>query len=327
MSKAKLKYITAMLIFGSVGLFVRLIPLPSAQIALFRGITGSVVMLAAMFILHEKLSWKRVRADMWVLLASGAAIGINWILLFQAYRFTSIANATICYYLAPVLVLFASPLILKEKLTWLKTFCILAAVVGIVLMTGGGSSGGDDLAGILLGLGAAVFYATVIILNKFLRHVTDYERTVIQLAFAALSLLPYVLLATPFVPLQGNGELNITGVILLLVLGVFHTGFAYYLYFSGLHSLKGQTAALLSYIDPMTAILFSTLLLSEAMGGGEILGGILILGGAMLGESRFSQKMATKEGLAEFVVDESTDVSADESALAQTNVYSNDKDC
>ena len=291
MKSAKLKYIAAMLIFGSVGLFVRHIPLASAQIALGRGVIGCLVLLVLMFFLRKKISGKRILADIWILVFSGTAIGINWIFLFQAYRYTTIANATICYYMAPVFVIFLSPFVLKEKLTVVKAGCILAAVAGIWLMTGSGGAagdvrtgfarGGDDWAGILYGLGAAAFYAAVILLNKFFRHVTDFERTVIQLGFAAFSLLPYVLVTK-----QGSMEaLTITGVILLLAVGSVHTGLAYYLYFSGLHALKGQTAALLSYLDPLTAILLSALILREKIGVWQVLGGVLILGGTLLNEA------------------------------------------
>ena len=281
MKTARFKYISAMLVFGTVGLFVRYIPLPSAQIALGRGIIGCLVLLATMILLRKKISFERIRADIWILILSGTAIGINWIFLFQSYRYTTIANATICYYLAPVIVVFLSPFILKEKLTMVKVGCILSAVLGIWLITGKTQTGGsNDMIGILYGLGAAAFYASVIILNKFFKHVTDLERTLIQLVFASLSLLPYVLITK-----QGKIEtITITGVILLLALGIVHTGFAYYLYFSALHALKGQTAALLSYIDPLTAILLSTLLLNEEMSVLKVVGGILILGGTMLNE-------------------------------------------
>jgi len=275
-----------MLIFGSVGLFVRYIPLPSSGIALGRGIIGCLFLLLMMFILRKRISFKRVRADLIILILSGAAIGINWIFLFEAYRYTTIANATICYYLAPVIVVFLSPFILKEKLTFIKVCCILAAITGIILITGiGEEQGANDLKGIIYGLGAALFYASVIILNKFFRHVTDFERTVIQLFFASASLLPYVALTYP----SDGQAIEITGVILLLTVGIIHTGFAYFLYFSGLNALKGQTAALLSYIDPLTAIILSTVILSEKMGILQVVGGFLILGGTMLNEI-FSEK-------------------------------------
>lgn len=280
MKSAKTKYISAMLIFGSVGLFVRHIPLPSSWIALGRGVIGCIFLLLVMFILRKKISWERIRTDLKVLLFSGIAIGLNWIFLFQSYRYTTIANATICYYMAPVIVIILSPFVLKEKLTWFKGLCILAAILGVTLISGFSGGGENDLIGIAYGLVAAIFYASVIMLNKFFRQVTDFERTVIQLIFASVSLLPYVLLTAA----NEAQAIGITGVILLLTLGIIHTGFSYYLYFSGLHNLKGQTAALLSYIDPLAAILLSVLIFSERMDILQITGGILILGGTMLYE-------------------------------------------
>jgi RarD protein len=277
---AKAKYISSMLVFGSVGVFVRYIPLPAAQIALGRGVVGCGVLLGLMLLLRQKVARERVRADLWLLVFSGLAIGVNWIMLFQAYRYTSIANATICYYMAPVLVMFLSPFVLKERLTTLKAAGILAAALGVALISGFGKPEPNDLAGILWGLGAAVFYAAVIILNKFFRQVSDFERTVIQLAFASLSLLPYVLLTAG----GQAAAITQTGVMLLLVLGVVHTGLAYYLYFSGLHALRGQAAALLSYIDPLTAIVLAALIFGERMDIWQTVGGALILGSTMFAE-------------------------------------------
>ncbi len=277
MNTAKIKYISAMLIFGSVGLFVRMLPFPSAQIALARGLIGCLFLLSSVFCFRKQLSLRRIRADLWVLIFSGVAIGINWILLFQSYRYTSISNATICYYCAPVIVVLLSPLILKEKLTTVKLCCIGAALLGVILITGSGGQGSNDLAGILYGLGAAAFYAAVVLLNKFFRRVTNMERTIVQLGAATVSLFPYVLLTSPI----DTGLITTQSIFLLLVVGIIHTGFSYFLYFSGLGALKGQTAALFSYIDPLTAILLSALLLKEPMGLKQIVGGALILGSTL----------------------------------------------
>lgn len=280
MNIAKVKYISSMLIFGSIGIFVRMLPFTSAQIALVRGMAGCGFLLAIAFIFRKKMSFKRIRADLWTLIFSGIAIGINWILLFQSYRFTSIANATVCYYFAPVIVVAFSPLVLKERFSLVKLICVGAALAGIVLITGNGRSGENDLTGIICGLGAAVFYASVIFLNKFFHHVTNMERTIIQLGVSTASLLPYVLLTSswdvsPVMP---------QSILILLIIGIIHTGFAYFLYFSGLNALKGQTAALLSYIDPLTALLLSTLLLRESISLLQILGIILILGGTLIND-------------------------------------------
>lgn len=280
MNAAKIKYIFSMVIFGSVGIFVRMLPFSSAQIALARGMIGCGFLLAVVFLFRRKLSFKRIRADWRILVFSGISIGINWIFLFQSYRYTSIANATVCYYFAPVIVVAFSPLIVKEKLSLIKICCVGAALLGIVLITGTGSAGESDLAGILYGLGAAVFYAAVIFSNKFFRHVTNMERTILQLGVSTASLLPYVLLTSSL----ETGLITPLSISVLLILGIIHTGFSYFLYFSGLNALKGQTAALLSYIDPLTAILLSSLLLKESLSIFQILGIILILGSTFINE-------------------------------------------
>ncbi len=280
MNVAKVKYISSMLIFGSIGIFVRMLPYSSAQIALARGMAGCVFLLSAVLIFRKKLSVKRIRGDLRILIFSGIAIGINWILLFESYRFTSIANATVCYYFAPVIVVAFSPFILKERFSLVKLFCVGAALTGIMLITGTGRTGENDIAGIICGLGAAVFYAAVIFLNKFFRHVTNMERTIIQLGVSTVSLLPYVFLTSSWEAGLATPQ-NIT---VLLIVGIIHTGFAYFLYFSGLNALKGQTAALLSYIDPLTAILLSALLLREPISTPQILGIILILGGTLIND-------------------------------------------
>lgn len=274
-----------MIIFGSIGLIVRMLPWPSAQIALGRGLIGSIFLLATVLIMRKRLSLKRMRSDLLLLAGSGIAIGINWILLFQSYRYTTIATATICYYLAPVIVVFLSPLILGERLNRLKSGCIIAALGGIVLISGAGGRGANDPLGIIYGGGAAVFYAAVILLNKFLRHVTNLERTVIQLAIASTALLPYVLVTAPV----AAADFSFHNLLLLLIIGIVHTGLAYYLYFSGLNGLNGQTAALFSYLDPLTAILLSALLLREPLGPAKIIGGILILGSTLISDF-FAQK-------------------------------------
>lgn len=282
MWKAKCKQIGAMLIFGSIGLFVRALPFQSAQIALARGLIGSLFLLLCVFLLRQRLCWERIRPNLLLLILSGAAMGFNWILLFQAYRFTSIANATLCYYFAPVLVMFLSPLLFKESLTKGKVLCILAAMAGMVCVVGAGgfSLQGTNLLGICLGLSAAVLYAAVVLLNQYLKDLSGMERSLLQLAVSACALLPYVL-ATDGFSLQ---LLQGAGLPLLLFVGVVHTGAAYYLYFSSMQDLSSQTVAVFSYIDPISAILLSAVFLKEPLTPLQIFGGILILGATLVPE-------------------------------------------
>jgi len=289
--KFKAYIIAAMLIFGSIGLFVRGIDLPSSEIALFRGIIGSTFLLLSMALLKKKFSWRTLRSNLTLLLLSGAAIGANWIFLFEAYKYTTISTATLCYYCAPVIVIMLSPLILKEKLSGLKVACVLASLLGMSFVAGVhnlSASGQNNLLGIAFGLTAAALYASVILMNKFLKGLSGIESSSTQLVIASVVLLPYVLLTEKISFSAFTGQT----VLLILTVGIIHTGVAYLLYFSAMQKLPGQTIALFSYIDPITAILLSSLLLSEVMTPLQILGALLILGSTLVSElSRPKKKL------------------------------------
>ena len=215
-----------MCIFGTISLFVRNIALPSSVVALVRGVLGTIFLLAVLALRHQRLDLAAIRNNFWILAVSGGVMGFNWALLFEAYRYTTVATATLCYYMAPVFMILAAPVVLREKLSLRRGLCALAAFCGMVLISGvvgGGIPQGGELRGILLGLGAAVLYATVILLNKKLRDIGAYDKTIVQLAAAAVVLLPYCL-ATEHVTFA---NLSALGLVCLLVLGFFHTGFAY----------------------------------------------------------------------------------------------------
>lgn len=282
MKNAKVRLVAGMLIFGSLGLFVRNIDLPSSMIALARGIIGSIFLLVASYITRQNISWKAIKANLFLLIVSGAAMGINWIFLFQAYKYTTISKATLCYYFAPVLIMFLSPFILKEKLNAIKIMCIIGAMTGMFLIVGfeSGTAEKNQLFGIGYGLAAAVLYTSVIITNKFIRNLSGIESAMIQLAIAAVVLLPYIL-ATEKIRFI---ELNFKSTLLLLAVGIIHTGISYFLYFSAIPKLKGQTIAVFSYIDPISAIVMSSIFLGEKMTVIQLMGGILILGTTFINE-------------------------------------------
>ena len=275
------KLTLSMIIFGTIGIFRRLIPLSSGLVAMSRGLIGVLFLLLVMRLRGDGMDRAAVRRKLPLLCLSGAAIGVNWILLFEAYNYTSVATATLCYYLAPMFVILASPLVLREKLTLRKLACVSAALLGMVFVSGVlEASGGAGLKGVLLGLGAAVLYASVVLMNKQLGDVPAYDRTIVQLGSSAAVLLPYVLLVE-----EVSIEAFTPGVIaLLLVVGIVHTGIAYALYFGSLMQLKAQTAAILSYIDPMVAVLLSALVLREHMSLLSGLGAVLVLGAAVISE-------------------------------------------
>lgn len=279
MNKAKCGFLSAMAIYGTVGVFVRLIPLPSATVACFRGIMGVLFLLLVMTITGKKPDGQSIRRHLPILLVSGAAIGLNWILLFESYRYTTVAAATICYYLAPTFLVLASPL-LGERLTAKKLLLSGAALLGMVFVSGVLKGGMSGLKGIACGVGAAVLYASVMFMNKKLGSIPAYDKTVMQLGAAAVVILPYCFISRGF----DMTTMTATSWILLAVVGVVHTGFAYWLYFGAMGQLPAQTVAIFSYLDPVLAILLSALLLREPFGWQEITGAVLILGSALCSE-------------------------------------------
>ena len=281
--KAKASLIFSMLVFGTIGIFVRYIPLPSSVIALTRGVIGTVFLIVVTLKRGPGISWKAIRRNLLNLCLSGAFIGINWILLFESYRFTTVATATLCYYMAPVFVTISAPFLFKERLTKKKMLCIAGALVGMIFVSGiwnTGISGTGELRGVLYGIGAAVFYASVILLNKKIRDISAYDKTMMQLAAASIVLLPYTVLTEKVSVLS----LTPVAVILLAVVGILHTGLSYTLYFGSMKELEAQTIAIFSYIDPIVAILLSALFLKEPLGIGGIAGAIMVLGAALISE-------------------------------------------
>lgn len=275
--------IISMCIFGTIGILRRYIPLSSSLVALVRGVIGSIFLLLVCFLTRRTLNKRAMKQNLLLLALSGAGIGFNWILLFEAYNYTSVATATLCYYLAPILVILASPVVLKEKLTVKKFLCTIVALLGMILVSGimeAGFSGISELKGILFGLSAAVLYASVILMNKKMPNVPSYDKTIFQLSLASAALLPYVLLTENWTAVS----LTPTALLLLLVAGILHTGIAYWLYFGSMDHLPSHSVALLSYIDPILAIFLSVLLLQEPMSLSAAIGAIMILGAAYISE-------------------------------------------
>jgi len=271
----RLMLIASMAIFGTLGIFVRNIPVSSGELALYRAVLAALLIAAFLFLTKQQIPFSNIKKEIPLLLASGMAMGINWILLFEAYKYTTVSVATLSYYFAPVIVTIVCPVLFKEKLTGTQIVCFVMSTVGLVLITGiGDVGGGRGLIGILFGLGAAFFYAAVILLNKFIKNVKGIHRTFLQFLSAIVVLIPYVAI-TSGVTL---GNLNSIGWINLLIVGLVHTGVTYCMYFSSLKELPGQKAAILSYIDPLVAVLISVTILGESMTLQQVIGGLLILG-------------------------------------------------
>lgn len=273
---ARLMMSVSMAVFGTLGIFTRNIALSSGELALYRAILAVAVIVIYMLLTKHRLEFKAIKKEMFLLLFSGMAMGINWILLFEAYKYTTISAATLSYYFAPVIVMLVCPILFSEKLTKKQILCFVMSTAGLVLIIGFDGIGktGTDFIGILFGLGAAVFYAMVVLLNKFIKNVAGIQRTLLQFLAAILILLPYVAATGT----SGIAKLDPLGVVCLLTVGLLHTGVTYCMYFSALKELKGQEAAILSYIDPLVAVFMSVFILGESIKWLQLLGGALILG-------------------------------------------------
>ena len=277
-----LRYLAAMLIFGTIGLFVRSIELPSTVIVLCRGFIGSAFLFAAGALLGRKVNWTSVRANCARLASSGVLLGLNWVLLFEAYKNASIAAATLIYYLAPIFVMALSVVFLGERLTARKCLCAAAALFGMSLVAGFWSpnaAANSTMVGLLQALGAAGFYAALILNNKFIGRtvpVDPLDSALVQLFMAALVLVPYVTAVVDFSTIRPDAlSLSLT-----LVVAVLHTAVAYCLFFSAIPKLEAARIAVFAYVDPATAILLSILLLKEPFTLASVGGALLILGAA-----------------------------------------------
>lgn len=274
------RLILSMVIFGTIGLVRRLIPFPSSVVALVRAVIGLLALLALRAATKRPLNRALLKKHFRKLLLLGAMLGFNWILLFEAYNYTSVAAATMCYYMAPVIIILLSAVLFGEKITRRRGLCAVVAVFGMLLVSDVLNQGLHGARGLVCGLLAAALYAGVVLVNRTLPEIDAEERTLYQFAAAALVMLPYVLVREDLSALVFTPQV----VCLLLVAGVVHTGLAYVLYFGAVTEVSAQTAALLSYIDPIVAVLISLFLLREPMSPPALLGVVLVLGAMIASE-------------------------------------------
>ena len=279
--KARFEIVFSMAAFGTIAVFVRNIGLPSGEVALYRAVIAALALFLWQLCTRQTVRWQDVKKELPQLFVSGAAMSVNWILLFEAYKYTTVAMATLSYYFAPVIVTVASTVLFREGLTAKQISCFVMSTLGLVMVIGvSGGGGSHDLLGILLGLGAAVFYAAVVLINKGIRRVSGLNRTFMQFLAA-------ILVMTPYISMTGGSHLaglDMTGAVNLMVVGVFHTGICYCMYFSSLRYLKGQEASILSYIDPVVAVILSVAVLHEPVSPLQAAGGFMILGFTVLNE-------------------------------------------
>lgn len=284
--KYKLQFILSMIIFGTIGLVVRNIGLSSSESALLSSTIGCLFLTCVLVATKKKIPWGMLKTNSVLLLFSGVALGGNWIFLYESYQYTTIANATLAYYFAPVIVIFCSPILLQEKLSIKKGISVCIALIGLVMIVGNGMSklGYHDFIGIILGLIAAVFYASLMLIGKFIHTIDKLELTIIQLGITAMLLFIYVFLTKGI----SFFSISASSIPFIAILGIVNTGIGFWLFFCGMEKLPGQSIAMLSYVDPLVAIVISTIILHEQITMIQIIGGILLLGFTFISEFSFN---------------------------------------
>ncbi len=282
-SKAKIELASAFLIWGTVGIFVKFIPLNSGIVAFDRSIVGMLFLLLVKLCMKSKIDFKNLKGSLLPLCINGALLGLNWILLFESYNYTTVAISTICYNLGPMIVVLVSPLVFRERLTFVKIICVLFALFGVVCVSGvfeSGVIGKSSLFGVLLGVSAAVVYAITVIVNKRVDKVDPMDKAITQFASSTVVMFVYCLFTTKADELK----FDLTTVILLLVVGVLHTGVAYTIYFKSLPFVTSQNVAIFAYIDPVVAVVLSAALLHEQLTAFTVIGAVLVIASALFSE-------------------------------------------
>ena len=292
----KIWLIISAVMLGFIGIVTYGLPFEGELVSLSRSAVGGLFVFAFCLVTKRKMNMELVKKNAVLLILSGAALGINWVFLFEAYKLINVSITTVCYYLAPVIVTAVSPFILKEKLNAGNVACVLTALLGLILVTGLGTEMTEyTILGVIYAVSAATLYASIIIMNKKMAGLGGIERTVFQLGTSAAVMLPYAF----FVGAFPTGETSIgSGDILnLLFLSIVLTGIVYLIFFSVVDKVKTQTISVILYIDPITAIILSSLILSERMSPIQIFGTALILGATFVNEVVLNKFKKTEENI------------------------------
>ncbi|MFY3790397.1 DMT family transporter [Ureibacillus sp. MALMAid1270] len=285
MKNAYLKNIIALLLFGSNGIVASYVLLNSYEIVYFRTLIGSLFLIAIVALTRQKIRFWKNKSHFLYLIISGIAMGASWIFLFEAYVQIGVSVATLAYYCGPVIVMILSPLIFKEKMTSAKLLGFLAVIIGMLCVNGGALFQGEVSWGLIFGLLAASMYAVMVIFNKKAKSITGLENATGQLVISFLTV-------AIFMGFKQGFAVNIMDVnwVPILILGVVNTGIGCYFYFSSIGGLPVQSVSILGYLEPLSALVFSAVILGETLGLVQIVGALLILGGAAYGEL-FKSKM------------------------------------
>ena len=284
----RMKLVLVMIIWGSLGVFTKSIPLSALHLAFLRALIALPVLWGVMKLQKaDKVEWALLKPY----LVSGALLGFGWLTLFYGFKHTSISSAVIIYNMCPVYVMIAAPLILKETISKLQITVIFFSLLGLILIVGNNLLAGYGYMGMALSAVAGMLYATIILINRSITcRVDNQTATFVQIVTAMLVLLPFVVLDGSILTVV---HLDARAVVYTILLGIVHTGVAYTLFFSLAAHMKSVEMVAYSYLEPLFSILFSVIIVGEKLTILQIIGGIFILGSTYIGELRKDRTIST----------------------------------
>lgn len=290
----RLQLILSMMLFGTIGTLSRYIDMPSSIICLGRAFFGALIIAIIIPVRKGRFDKEAIRRNAGWLMLSSVFMCTNWICQFEAFKYTTIATSTLCYYMQPVFYILAAAIVLGEKLSLKRVICVLVAFCGMIFVSGVLQTGFhiSELRGVIFAVTGGFFYAMVVLINKYMKDISPVDTVISQLALVTIIMLPYSALTGAF----GEVRVTTTGIICLLVLGILHTGIGYIVYFDAVNKLSAQTVGILSYIDPVEAVLLSAFFLREPVTIYTVIGAVMILGATAvseLGEKSSDQSRAS----------------------------------
>lgn len=277
--KAYYKYIAALLMFGSNGIVASHIALTSYEIVFTRTLIGSLFLALIFIFTKQKAHFLKIKVHFLLLVISGVAMGTSWMFLYEAYQQIGVSIATLAYYCGPVIVIILSPILFREKMSWAKLLGFLAVLIGMFCVNMEALAEGRTSWGLFCGIMSAVMYAFMVIFNKKAESITGLENSMWQLITSFLTVAIFIGTKQGF-----SISIELGSIAPILILGIVNTGVGCYFYFSSIGELPVQTVAVCGYLEPLSALIFSAVLLGEALGFVQIIGAVLILGGAAFGE-------------------------------------------
>ena len=292
-NKAKLSYVFALFLYGTMGVVLNYINLPIEFVALIRGVVGSLFLLILTLITRGRLDTRSIKKNFKYLLLSGMSLGINWVCLFGAFRVSTVSISILIDYMAPIFMIIVSPLLFKEHLNPKKLICVFIAFIGLIMVSGvmGSDIAMINVRGLLLAAGAGLGFMGLIIFNKFMGEISVYDKAVVQISIAALTIVPFAIK----VGFETSVVWDLKSIFLSFMMGLVSTGIAYYFYFYGISGLSVQTVAVVGYVEPVVTVLASVIFLKESMSMLAIVGAVLIIGAAVSSELMSGQSPAEKE--------------------------------